>query len=97
MRQNEDFFGGRELPLVYIAKRLKDAKRLEEILTTAGLDYLVETDTYRGGFLFVSERVGAFFYVDEADASAARRLLLESNYAPYEAAPTAASDSRPES
>ncbi len=66
MRRQDEAFVRQELALVYIAKRLKEAQRLEDLLTAAGFDYLVETDTYRGGFVFVSERVGAFFYVPPA-------------------------------
>jgi len=41
MRRDADFFEDRELDLVYIAKKLKDALRLEEVLTQSGLDYAV--------------------------------------------------------
>ena len=75
MRREPEFFGERELELVYIAKRLKEALRVEELLTAAGLDYAIETDTYRGGMIFVSERVGAFFYMDPEPAAEARPLL----------------------
>ena len=63
MRRDSDFFDDRELELIYIAKRLKEALRLEEAFTSAGVDYAVEPDKYRGGVIFQSERVGAFFYV----------------------------------
>ena len=51
------------MDLIYIAKKLKEALRLESMLTESGVEYAVETDKYRGGVLFRSERVGAFFYV----------------------------------
>jgi hypothetical protein len=63
MKRDPDFFGDSELDLLYISKRLKEALRLESVLTEAGIDYAVETDTYHGGVIFRSERVGAFFYV----------------------------------
>jgi hypothetical protein len=63
VRRDAEFFGGRELDLVYIAKRLPEALRLESALTESGVDYAVETDKYSGGVIFRSERVGAFFYV----------------------------------
>ena len=63
MRRDADFFGDREMELVYIAKRLRDALRLEDALTKSGVDYAVQTETYVGGMIFRSERVGAFFYV----------------------------------
>ncbi len=54
-------FEGQELALVYVAKKLKDALRLEEVLTGAGFDYLVETDTYKGRRpVYVRARRGVF-------------------------------------
>ena len=35
-RRDDEFFGEQELALVYIAKKLRDALRLEEVLTAAG-------------------------------------------------------------
>jgi hypothetical protein len=63
MRRDADFFEDREMGLIYIAKKLKEALRLESMLTESGVEYAVETDKYSGGVLFRSERVGAFFYV----------------------------------
>lgn len=84
MRQEPEFFGETELSLLYIAKKLKEALKLEETLTEAGLDYLVEPDTYRGGLIFASERVGAFFYVAPEKMEEARELLKANRYKPYE-------------
>ena len=84
MRQEPDFFGETELSLLYIAKKLKEALTLEETLTGAGLDYVVEPDTYRGGIIFASERVGAFFYVMPERLEEARELLRTHRYKPYE-------------
>ena len=61
MRREPDFFDEQDLDLVYVAKKLKEALRLEEVLTAAGFDYLVEPDRYSGGIIFRTERVGAFF------------------------------------
>jgi hypothetical protein len=85
MRQEPEFFGDRDLPLLYIAKKLKEALALEALLTGAGFDYLVEPDKYRGGFIFQSERVGAFFYVAPEDDASARTLLEGKGYKPYQA------------
>jgi hypothetical protein len=85
VRREPDDFDGQELALVYVAKKLKEALRLEEVLTGAGFDYLVETDTYRGGVVFVSERVGAFFYVAPADDPAARAAMQRAGFEPYQA------------
>jgi hypothetical protein len=47
------------------------------------VDYLIETDKYRGGVIFVSERVGAFFYVDAAALESARDLMSNYGIAPW--------------
>ena len=84
MRQEPEFFGEAELCLLYIAKKLKDALAIEDLLTRSEIDYLVETDTYRGGIIFVSERVGAFFYVAPDHVEAAREVVAANGYRPYE-------------
>lgn len=83
MRREPDFFGEEELELVYVAKKLKEALRLEDTLTAAGLDYLVEPDKYMGGLIFRAERVGAFFYVAPKDEAVTRDLLVREGYKPY--------------
>ena len=83
MRREPEHFGEQELDLLYIAKRLKEALGLEELLTGAGVDYLVETDTYKGGIVFQSERVGAFFYVAPADLGAARETMARAGIKAY--------------
>jgi hypothetical protein len=83
MRQSPEFFGDEDLTLLYIAKKLKEALALEKLFGDAGLDYLVEPDKYRGGLIFVSERVGAFFYVAPRDAENARQLMSAAGYKPY--------------
>jgi hypothetical protein len=84
MKRNQEFFGDRELALIYIARKLKEALKLETVLTSAGLDYLVEADSYRGGLIFVTERIGAFFYVVPEMEEAARQLLAANGYRPFE-------------
>lgn len=82
MRQDAEFFGEQELDLIYIAKRLADARGLEEQLSAAGWDYYVEADEYSGGFLFQTKRTGAFFYVLLERAPEAREFLKERGYKP---------------
>ena len=84
MRREPDFFGDKELELIYIAKKLRKAKALEELLTSHDLDYLVEPDTYTGGVIFRSSRIGAFFYVAAGDTQRARILLAGNRYRPYD-------------
>lgn len=84
MRRDADFFGENRAVLIFIAKRLRDALRLESILTGAGVDYGVEADKYRGGIIFQSERVGAFFYVLPESLELARRVMRANGYKPHE-------------
>jgi hypothetical protein len=83
MQRAPEHFGDQELTLIYIAKRLKDALRLETVLTESGLDYLVEPDKYSGGIIFQSDRVGAFFYVAPGDEDAAKDTLSRHGFHPY--------------
>ena len=84
MRQEASFFEGKDSVLLYIAKKLSEALRLEAIFTAAGLDYGVEADEYRGGFIFQRVRTGAFFYVLPVAAETARGVLRENGYGPAE-------------
>lgn len=84
MRREPEFFGEIELDLVYMARRLRDALRLENLLTDVGIDYLVETGTYTGGLLMKRDLTGAFFYVAPADLERTRELLVANRYRPYE-------------
>lgn len=68
---------------MYIAKKLRDALRLESILTEAGLDYGVEADHYQGGIIFRSQRVGAFFYVLPDAVAVTHRVMQANGYRPF--------------
>lgn len=83
MRQPPEHFGEQDLDLVYIAKKLDEALVIEELLSDAGLDYLVEPDRYKGGLIFQTDRIGAFFYVIPADADAARGTLTGAGHKPF--------------
>lgn len=85
MRQSPEHFGEQDLDLVYVAKKLDEALRLEGVFDAAGLDYLVEPDLYKGGVLFPSQRIGAFFYVAPDDIDTARQVLTKAGYKPYDA------------
>jgi hypothetical protein len=84
MKQDASYFEGKEPVLVYIAKKLRDALRLENILAEAGVDYGVEADNYRGGVVFRSVRAGAFFYVLPETVEAARTVMQRNGYKPYQ-------------
>jgi hypothetical protein len=82
VRKEAEYFGEQELGLLYVAQKLKHALRLEQLLTDAGIDYLVESDEYSVGLLFRRVRVGAFFYVAPDNDSAARDVLRRGGFTP---------------
>lgn len=67
---------------LYIAKRLSDAKRLEDVLSAAAIEYTVEPDTYQGGIVFRSTRVGAFFYVEPEWREQAEAAMAAAGFTP---------------
>lgn len=85
MRREPNDFGDQDLTLLYVAKKLAEALRVEEVLTAAGVDYLAEPDTYKGGVVFQSERVGVFFYIDPSGAAPAQAVLAGAGFKPYQA------------
>ncbi len=86
VKQDASFFEGKSPVLVYIAKRLNDALRLESVLADAGLDFGVEADEYRGGVIFKTVRTGAFFYVLPESVDAAFAAMQRHGYKPYDEA-----------
>jgi len=74
-RREPEHFDGVDPVLVYVARKLRYATRVEEMLTDAGVDYAVETDTIAAGFIFRTERVAAFFYVAPIDQERASAIL----------------------
>ena len=83
MKQETSFFEDKSPVLVYIAKRLKDALRLEQILEEAGVDFGVEADEYRAGVVFRTVRAGAFFYVLPDSVERAFAVMELAGYTPY--------------
>lgn len=60
---------------IYIASSLRVAQRVEEWLTTAGVDYVVQVEAFGRSLLFSSLRVGAAFYVTSGQAAYCRQQL----------------------
>jgi hypothetical protein len=60
---------------VFIAGSLRLARRAEEWLTTAGIDYVVEVEPFGRSLLFGTERMGAVFYVTATQAAYCREQL----------------------
>jgi hypothetical protein len=83
VKQDASFFEGKEPVLVYIAKRLNDALRLENVFEQANIDFGVEADEYRGGVVFRTVRTGAFFYVLPEVVETAHSAMRLHGYTPY--------------
>jgi hypothetical protein len=83
MKRDPDFFGDAELELVFMARRLREALRVEELFTASQVDYLVETGTYTAGLLLKRELTGAFFYVAPGARELAIQLLVANRHKPY--------------
>ncbi|MFO7301768.1 MAG: hypothetical protein DIU54_005040 [Acidobacteriota bacterium] len=80
-RRNAEEFEDVDPQLVYVARKLRHARRVELLLTDAGIDYAVETDVISTGFLFPVQRMGAFFYVARVDHDRARATLEREGFA----------------
>jgi hypothetical protein len=68
---------------IYIARTLADAQKLEDTLKTAGIEYDVEPDSYQGGLIFRSTRIGAFFYVEPEIRDRAVSVMQEKGFRPF--------------
>jgi len=70
-------FSGREAARVYLAGRVREAERVEKLLTNQGIDYVVEVEPYAKRLLgfFPSEYAGAAFYVLSGQAAQVRAAL----------------------
>ena len=84
MKQEASYFEGKEPALIYIAKKLRDALRLETVFAESGIDYGVEADNYKGGVIFTSVRTGAFFYVLPETVQAAHEVMRRNGFKPFE-------------
>jgi hypothetical protein len=87
VKREPEFFGDAELDLLYLARRLREALKVEKLLTEAGLDYMVQTGPYVSGFLIKRELTGAYFYVTAPDLSRAKEILSQRGYKPFNEQP----------
>jgi hypothetical protein len=73
----EDFEDGTELFRVYMASSLREARKVEEALETAGFEYVVEVEAFstRGILAGFFARRGAGFYVPKEDLHRCAELL----------------------
>jgi hypothetical protein len=60
---------------IFVAGSLRLARRAEEWLTGAGIDYAVNVEPFGRSLLFGTERMAAVFYVAPARAAYCRQQL----------------------
>ncbi len=65
---------------IFLARKLREARDVEHLLTQAGIDYAIEVEAYARSFLFGTIRYGAAFYVASAHAADTRRRLLDAGF-----------------
>jgi hypothetical protein len=65
---------------IFIARTLRQAKKVEALLTAAGVDYDVEVEPYGRSLLFGTIRHGAAFYVAAIDAAPCRERLVAAGF-----------------
>lgn len=65
---------------IVVARSLRVALRVEEWLTTAGVDYAVQVESVGRSLLFRSERMGAVFYVNAGQATYCREQLTAAGF-----------------
>jgi len=87
MLREPEFFGDQKLTLIYVAKRLREARAVEEVLNSGPIDYAVLPEHYTGGLFFSSRHVGAFFYVSPQVETQARALLFAQGFIPLNETP----------
>ena len=72
-------FDDKDVTMIYIAGRLSEAKRVEEILSENAVDYAVDIEPFQSRVLGIIpvEYEGVGFYVLTAHAELSRRVLRE--------------------
>ena len=62
-RVDPDALEHHDLEQIFIAAKLAEAQRVEEVLTLEGIQYVVNVEQFVSGFLSFRPRNGAVFYV----------------------------------
>ena len=65
---------------IYLASSLREAKEVENLLTSRGVNYVVQVEPLGRSTLFGSTRHGAAFFVSAGQAAYCRTLLAESGF-----------------
>ncbi|HEX7409207.1 MAG TPA: hypothetical protein VF515_16375 [Candidatus Binatia bacterium] len=76
-----EIFDDKEVAMVYVAGRLKEGKRVEQVLSDNAIDYAVDIEPFQGRVLGILpvEYEGIGFYVLSDQAEFCRRVLREAD------------------
>jgi hypothetical protein len=66
---------------IFLATSLRMARRVEDWLTSAGVDYVVQVEPFGRSVLFRTTRNGAAFYVTSGQAAQCRQELMVTDLA----------------
>jgi len=72
-------FDGKEVAMVYVAGRLSESKRVEQVFAANAIDYAVDIEPFENRVLGILrvEYEGVGFYVVSDQAELCRRLLRD--------------------
>jgi hypothetical protein len=70
-------FSDPEIIRIYIAKNIKEAEKIEKLLTDNHIDYAISLEPFLPPSLLQSERMGAAFYVQSAQEALCRQLITD--------------------
>lgn len=72
-------FDDQEIAIIYVASRVNEGKRVEQVLSAHGIDYAVDVEPFQSRILGILpvEYEGVGFYVLSGQADFCRRALRE--------------------
>ena len=70
-------FSDRNITRIYIAKNIKEAQRIENLLTEKNIDYALSLEPFLPPSLLQSERMGAAFYVASTQSDICRQFISD--------------------
>lgn len=79
--RNPDEFAGKDVAMVYIAGRLREAQRVEQILNEHHVDYMVDREPFEVKLFGIlpTRYDGVAFYVLVGQAEFCRRVLRDAD------------------
>jgi hypothetical protein len=70
-------FSDLNISRIYIAKNIKEAQSIENLLTEKNIDYALSVEPFLPPSLLQSERMGAAFYVESTQSDICRQIIVD--------------------